>query len=125
MPRMRSRWSLLLVLIPALVLSTLASPVQDGATPDALYMKALAILSGADPDFAQAATLLKQAADQGLPRAQRTLGGLYRDGKGVAKDDAAAVDLFRKAADKGDAIAQTDLGNMYMQGVGVQKDVRA
>ena len=32
---------------------------------------------------------------------------MYRDGRGVARDDAAAVQWFRKAAEKGDARAQT------------------
>ena len=50
------------------------------------------------------------------------LGGCYRDGDGVERDDAQAVQWFRKAAQKGDAASQMDMGRMYEAGRGVAKD---
>jgi len=69
-------------------------------------------------DFAEAANLFRQAAERGLPRAQRSLGELYQFGQGVTKDEVEAVKWYRKAADKGDAKAQSDLGSMYFSGLG-------
>jgi TPR repeat protein len=47
---------------------------------------------------------------------------MYRDGRGVAKDETEAARLFRKAADAGNAIAMNSLGGMYRDGRGVAKD---
>ena len=91
-------------------------------TPQALYNRALAVLALPNPDFSQVASLFQQAADSGLPRAQRSLGELYRDGRGVSKDSSIAFDLFRKAAVAGDSRAQANLGDMYVEGIVVKKD---
>ena len=110
-------------ILSLLGLFLISLPLQDGSpSPESLHTRALAILATADPDFSEAAALLKQAADKGLPRSQRSLGELYRDGRGVPKDPSMALALFRKAADAGDARAQAHLGTMYADGVVVNKD---
>jgi hypothetical protein len=53
---------------------------------------------------------------------QNSLGVMYRDGQGVARDDKLAVQWFRKAAEKGHARAQSNLGWCYEYGRGVAKD---
>jgi hypothetical protein len=47
---------------------------------------------------------------------------MYRDGKGVPKDNEEALKWSRKAAERGSAAAQFSLGVMYDLGQGVPKD---
>ena len=47
---------------------------------------------------------------------------MYRNGRGVPRDDGEAVRLYRLAADRGDAFAQNNLGWMYARGRGVPRD---
>ena len=47
---------------------------------------------------------------------------LYRDGRGVARDDAEAVRWFRRAAEQGHNDGQNNLGRMYSNGRGVRRD---
>lgn len=49
------------------------------------------------PDFAQAASWYRKAADQGFPQAMIDLGQLYERGKGVPHDAVRAVELYRQA----------------------------
>jgi uncharacterized protein len=104
----------------------LSSPLlgqNTDLTSDALYSRGLARMIAPNQDFAEAANLFRQAAERGLPRAQRSIGELYQSGQGIAKDDVEAVRWYRKAADKGDAKAQSNLGSMYFSGHGgLKKD---
>ena len=52
-------------------------------------------------DFATAAGILRPLAEQGIARAQSTLGALYASGFGVAQNYTEAVAWFRKAAAQG------------------------
>lgn len=61
-------------------------------------------------------------AEAGDTQAQTALGEMYRDGRGVKKDEAVAVTWLRRAAEAGDAGAQMDLGQMYRHGRGVPAD---
>jgi len=76
----------------------------------------------AQPDYAGAFELLKQAADRGLPRAQRALAELYRDGLGVQKNMEEAVVWFRRSANGGDGRAQAILAGLYGSGQGVERN---
>jgi len=92
-------------------------------SPDALYSRGLARMIAPNQNFEEAAKLFRQAAERGLPRAQRSLGELYQSGQGVDKDEVEAAKWYRKAADKGDAKAQSNLGSMYFSGQGgLKKD---
>jgi len=84
------------------------------------YILARALQAG--QQFDEAARLYRKAADAGNAPAMISLGGMYRDGRGVAKDEAEAVRLYRKAADAGNAAAIARLGFMYKDGRGVAKD---
>jgi TPR repeat protein len=61
----------------------------------------------------------KALADQGLAAAQYNLGIMYRNGRGVPKNDSEAVKWYRKAADQGHSGAQYNLVFMYAYGEGV------
>jgi len=47
---------------------------------------------------------------------------MYRDGRGVDKDEVRAVNWYRLAAEQGYSDAQVNLGLMYEEGLGVLKD---
>jgi TPR repeat protein len=69
--------------------------------------------------YKTAAGWYRRAAEQGFAAGQVRLAGLYRDGRGVARDMALAADWYRKAAEAGDAGAQGTLGVLYSMGQGV------
>jgi hypothetical protein len=67
----------------------------------------------------------KKLAEQGDASAQYNLGNMYREGKGVPKDEQQAAAWYHKAAEQGVASAQYNLGMMYGKGVGFPKDNQA
>ena len=69
-------------------------------------------------DYAAAAALYRQAAEQGHGRGQANLGVLYALGRGVPQNAEVAVGWYRRAVAQGDARAQTGLGIMYRDGHG-------
>jgi len=68
-----------LVMILAVAHSAAAGPYEDGV---AAYDRG---------DYAMAARLMREAAEQGDAEAQLNLGLMYAEGRGVAQDDAEAV----------------------------------
>lgn len=74
----------------------------------------------ADPERAR--DLFHYAASYfGDARAQFSLGRLYLDGSGVARDERQAARWFHLAAEKGHASAQALLGQMLLEGRGVPR----
>src|SRR6188508_2058185 len=73
-------------------------------------------------DYVQAMKLFRQLAEQGHQWAQRRLGLIYAEGKGVPQDFQEAVKWFRIAAGREDEWAQTRLGSIYAEGQGVPQD---
>jgi TPR repeat protein len=85
-------------------------PGQGG--PDAVYAQALRFEHGTDPmeqDLGQAVKLYQQAAENGQAEAMFRLGGLYSQGKGVAKNPDEAKKWWNLAAEKGSAAAKAQL----------------
>ena len=64
---------------------------------------------------------LQEQAQQGDATAQKKLGDLYFEGKGVQQSYSEAAAWYRKAAEQGDASAQTMLGVLYHLSLGVQQ----
>ena len=54
-----------------------------------------------------------QQAENGDASAEFTVGAIYRDSRGVAKDDRIALDWFTQSAEQGYVEAQYSLGVMY------------
>jgi tetratricopeptide (TPR) repeat protein len=75
-------------------------------------------------DYVQAIKLFRQLAAQGHQWAQRRLGSMYAEGKGVPQDYQEAVRWYRLAAAQGYAPAQSSLGLAYEKGEGVPQDYR-
>ncbi len=72
--------------------------------------------------LAEAVSLWRPCAEQGLADAQYNLGLMYQNGHGVPQDDAEAARWYRLAAEQGYADAQLNLGVMYENGLGVLQD---
>ena len=73
-------------------------------------------------DFATALKEWRPLAEQGNAQAQKNLGFMYRNGKGLVQDYADAAKWYRLAAEQGNANAQSNLGLMYEYGRGVLQD---
>ena len=68
---------------------------------------------------------LRDAADNGDPKAMFEIGSRYAEGRVVKTDMAKAADWYRRAADLGYAPAQYRIGNFYEKGIGVERDIAA
>ena len=91
--------------------------------PGALYnLGVISIESQAAPDFAAAVTFFRRAADAGSADAAYSLGILYRQGRGVERDDRQAVSWFKRAADEGNIFALVEYGIMAFNGAGMTAD---
>ena len=49
---------------------------------------------------------------------------MYRNGRGVTKDDKKAVEWYTKSAEQGHARGQCNLGIMYHNGYGITNDYK-
>ena len=74
------------------------------------------------PDFAEAATWYRRAAEAGHQAAARALASLYLTGNGVAKDEKEGTRWLRTAANSGNQAAQVDLANLVLGGAGEPAD---
>ena len=73
-------------------------------------------------DYVQGMELSRKLAEQGHQWAQRRLGLIYAEGKGVPQDFEEAVKWYRLAAAQGNVPAQYSLGLAYEKGQGVRQD---
>jgi TPR repeat protein len=65
------------------------------------------------PNFDAAAYWYKQSADNHFPAAEFAIGLLYRDGRGVSRDEYIAIHYLTAASDSGNVPAMTTLGMLY------------
>ncbi len=100
----------------------LARAAAAGRADAAFLLSDIIRSSGRIEDQPRAITLLRSAADAGLPDAAYALGVLHRFGDGVARDEARAARLIRSAAEAGLPAAQIEYGLMLFNGVGVEAD---
>ena len=75
-------------------------------------------------DYVQAMKLFRQLAERGHQWAQRRVGLMYAEGKGVPQDYQEAVKWYRLAAAQRNTPAQCSLGLAYEKGQGVPQDYR-
>ena len=64
-------------------------------------------------DYVTALAELRPLAERGDPDAQYSLANLYRDGRGVPRDDDKAAAWYQRAAEGGSWSAAFDLGMLY------------
>lgn len=72
--------------------------------------------------YADAIARYQTLGDQGSATAQRRLGDIYLEGKGVPRDASEAARWYDKAARQNDLQAIAQLGMLYTQGRGVRPD---
>lgn len=75
-------------------------------------------------DYKTAVEWFKKAASQGYDKALMRLARLYREGKGVEKNEKEAAKLIEMAANQGNPDAQFVIGICYQKGEGVNKDTQ-
>ena len=108
-----------------LVLTAIA-PLKDQA--DAGNVEAQAVLAGVLLDYLDDSALpmafsyAAAAARAGHPAAQRTLGLMYRTGRGIEASALQAEELFATASKAGDAYAAFNLAGMHITGDVRSKD---
>lgn len=85
----------------------LVKPAADQGDPFAQYLMGKIKLERGD--WSSAADWLRQAAEQGLPQAQKHLAFLLRDGQGIAQDKSAAYVWMLLAQMAGDQTLNNDL----------------
>lgn len=75
-------------------------------------------------DLAKALAIALPQAEKGAAAAQRFVGDLYWDGRGIGRDRAKSVVWYRKAADQGEAEAMLRLARAYGRdaGQGIERD---
>ena len=74
------------------------------------------------PDFAEAATWYRRAAEAGHHAAARALASLYLTGNGVGRDEKEGTRWLRTAANSGNQASQVDLANLVLRGAGEPAD---
>ena len=75
-------------------------------------------IHGSRGEYAEAANMYRQLANQGDATARTRLAWMYEAGRGVERNLDQAARLFNKSAESGDADAQYAIGVMYMTGRG-------
>ena len=75
-------------------------------------------------DYVKAFTVLDKHKDNKAfdSEAQRELGWMYREAKGVTQNYPEALKWYQKAVEQGHPAAQGGLGHMYDEGKGVKQD---
>jgi TPR repeat protein len=63
-----------------------------------------------------------KAYEQGYKRAAANIGALYRDGKGVARDNQETRRWYERGAEAGDTASMDGMGWLYLKGLGVAQD---
>lgn len=87
-----------------------------------MMLGALAPSSAAEPDARAQLDATNVLAVQGDPAAQYALGGMYYNGRGVARDTKLGIEWMQKAAAQGHAQAQYSMGVVYYNGQFLPKD---
>jgi hypothetical protein len=111
------------------VASTLCGPTSaqnaalgPTAAPSSQAATLQAIEAYKAKDYARAASLFTQAAQQDNARAQFELGRMYLKGLGIEKDCAMTAAWIGKAATQNLSIAQTLFATLYLKGLCVSQD---
>jgi TPR repeat protein len=104
---------------------TMVAYAAQRGSDGAQVLLAVMYLHG-DPTHAKneslAASWFEKAAEQGNAYAQKMLGDLYEQGRGVPRSLKLSADWREKSANRGNTEAQLMLGKMYLNGDGVAQD---
>ena len=97
------------------------SQAQENNDAETWYQQSLELFE--KKENSQGLELLTRAAENGNPKAQYDLGGLYQTGRrGVKSNVKKAIQWYKKASDQGYDNATYDLATIYFWGRGVAQD---
>jgi TPR repeat protein len=88
----------------------------------ALFNLGILAIDGEKQDFSRAADFFRRAAEGGNVDGAYSLALLYREGRGVMRDNAAAARWMKRAADERIAAAEVEYAIMLFNGEGVARD---
>ncbi len=88
----------------------------------ALFNLGILAIDGEKQDFSRAADFFRRAAEGGNVDGAYSLALLYREGRGVMRDNAAAARWMKRAADERVAAAEVEYAIMLFNGEGVARD---
>lgn len=106
-----------------LVPSSIRLRAQQG-DPRAEYLVGRSYMTGASPNYGEAAKWFRQSAAQGSADAEFSLGYLYEHGDGVPRDYQQALFYYSAAAKQGHLTAENNLASMYENGRGAKKNIK-
>jgi len=95
--------------------SVVAATLEDAAASgNAIARYQLAMQRLSEGQLADAAALMRRAAEQGIPDAMRRYGLMLTRGEGVAQDPVAGRNLVVRAAEAGNVQAMHDAGGLFI-----------
>lgn len=94
-----------------------AETATEAALPEEQAAAPIVVPTDAGP------VALREAAEEGDPKALFEIGSRYAEGRGTKADMAKAAEWYEKSADAGFAPAQYRIGNFYEKGTGVDRDI--
>ncbi|MVA98494.1 peptidoglycan-binding protein [Nitratireductor sp. CAU 1489] len=101
-----------------------AMPVEADVAAEPVLQPADAAATRLAPVPDEAGPLpLREAAQEGDPRAMFEIGNRYQQGRDTEADMAKAAQWYERSAELGLAPAQYRIGNLYEKGVGVERDL--
>jgi len=103
-------------------ISSSSGPAPSVATQPAMRGADEAMAAYQAKDYVRAQKLFEDRAMQGDALAQLMLGDIYKNGRGVPKDESMGYFWTRKAAMQGDARGQAALGALMQAGSGTPRD---
>jgi hypothetical protein len=101
---------------------TVKSPLPPGGAPPAGKPQDEALAAYQAKDYARARELFSERAERGDPLAMLLLGDIYKNGRGVRKDEAAAYSWSKRAADTGDPRGQAAQAALLQDGIGTPRN---
>ena len=105
----------------ALLALSLSVTASSAEAPEQAYARGIEL--GNAKRFAEAAPLIRQAAEAGLAQAQFTLGTMYAFGDGVPQSKTEARQWYERAAEQNHPRALFNLGLYHDRGISVTRDM--
>lgn len=106
--------------LATITLALLYTSISLLGSPESIFQKAEELEKSGKAE--EAIKLYTEAANEGHPQAQYSLGRAYLTGSGVEKDKKEALKWIKKAAEQGNMYAECHLGAFYRTGDGIKQD---
>jgi hypothetical protein len=108
----RAKWEWFEKLISLVANEVMKSDTISVKDASDLHNRAIHARWGRPPDFSQALSLYRQAAELGFAGSQNNLGDAYECGEGAPKSDVVAAYWYARAAERGEPTAYMSLATL-------------